>query len=72
MRIIWWVYPLNNKIYNQDNRIFFTGKSKKQVLAASSANSSSVQLAFVIAVLAEPDKENKKPIFVLIAKLMPK
>lgn len=72
MRIIWWVYPVNTKIHNQDNRIFFTGKSKKEVLAASSVKSSSVQLTFVLAVLAEPDKENKKPIIVLIAKLKPK
>lgn len=58
MRIIWWVYPVNTKIHNQDNRIFFTGESEKQLLAVSSVQSSSVQLScFVVAVLAEPDKE---------------
>lgn len=66
------VYPVNAKIYNQDNRILFTGKSKKQVLAVSSVKSTSLQLALVIAELAEPDKENKKPTIALITRFMPK
>ena len=71
MRIIWWVYPVISKIYNQDNRFFSNGEYKKLSASANSVQSSSVPLAcFVIGMLIEPDKKKESAIIVLIAKFM--